>query len=163
MLRKSDNLLPTVWHFKDYIADDDAAVSSWIYEQGTHRWTPHDSCLVSWCQEMTDSGNLVMRFSCSFKYGTSCHFESSHKNKILCMYISYALLKSVFPKIRVRTWVQVASDWLTYLVYQLETWFFGRNPLELMSWLWSQKKLNLVIHLNLPILVIQQIFRPIGS
>ena len=54
-------------------------------------------------RRLTDSGNLVMRFSCSFKYGTSCHFESSHKNKILCMYISYALLKSVFPKIRVRT------------------------------------------------------------
>ena len=37
-----------------------------------------------------------------------------------------------------------ASNWLTYLVsYQLEDWFFfGRNPLELMSWLWSQKKLN---------------------
>ena len=68
-----------------------------------------------------------MRFSCSFKYGTSCHFESSHKNKILCMYISYALLKSVFPKIRVRTWVQVASDWLTYLVYQLEAWFFWQE------------------------------------
>ena len=74
-----------------------------------------------------DSGNLVMRFSCSFKYGTSCHFESSHKNKILCKYISYALLKSVFPKIRVRTWVQVASDWLTYLVYQLEAWFFWQE------------------------------------
>ena len=26
-----------------------------------------------------------------------------------------------------------ASDWLTYLVYQLEACFFGGKPLELMS------------------------------
>ena len=37
-----------------------------------------------------------------------------------------------------------ASDWLIYLVYQLEVCFFGGKPLELKSWLWSQQKLTLV-------------------
>ena len=38
-----------------------------------------------------------------------------------------------------------ASDWLTYLVYQLEFCFFAEKPLELMSWVGSQKKLILVL------------------
>ena len=60
------------------------------------------------------------------------------------------ILKSVFPQTQVRTWVQVifrqkqASDWLTNRVYQLEACFFGRKPLELISWLGSQKKLTLL-------------------
>ena len=37
-----------------------------------------------------------------------------------------------------------ASDWLTYLVFQLETCFYSGKPLELMSWLRSEKKLTLV-------------------
>ena len=37
------------------------------------------------------------------------------------------------------------SDWLTYLIYQLHTCFLGSKPLELMSWLESQKKLTLII------------------
>ena len=40
-----------------------------------------------------------------------------------------------------------ASDWLTYLVYHLEACFFGRKPLEIVSWLGSQKKLTLVTEL----------------
>ena len=35
------------------------------------------------------------------------------------------------------------SDWLTYLVYQLEASFSGGKPLELMSRLGSQEKLTL--------------------
>ena len=38
-----------------------------------------------------------------------------------------------------------ASDWLTYLVYLLEFCFFAEKPLELMSWVGSQKKLILVL------------------
>ena len=37
-----------------------------------------------------------------------------------------------------------ASDWQTYLVYQLEACFLGGKPLKLMCWLRSQKKLTLV-------------------
>ena len=36
------------------------------------------------------------------------------------------------------------SDWLTYLVYQLEACFFGGKPFELMFPLGSQEKLTLV-------------------
>ena len=36
-----------------------------------------------------------------------------------------------------------ASDWLIYLVYQLEACFFGGRPVELMTCIKSQKKLTL--------------------
>ena len=47
---------------------------------------------------------------------------------------------SIFP-----TKTKQASDWLTYVVYQLEACFFGRKLLELMSRLESQKEMTLVI------------------
>ena len=33
-----------------------------------------------------------------------------------------------------------ASDWLTYLVDQLEAWYLAGKQLELMSWLQSSEK-----------------------
>ena len=64
---------------------------------------------------------------------------------LLTMIPGTLLLKSVLSEIRVRTWVQKnrTLDWLTsYLVYQLKAYFFAGKPLELMSLLGSQKKLN---------------------
>ena len=65
---------------------------------------------------------------------------------IACFPLFILLLKSVLSEIRIRTLSsssfppkKQASDWLTYLVYQLEAIFLPGKPLEPISWLGSQK------------------------
>ena len=60
------------------------------------------------------------------------------------------MLKSVFSEIWVRTWIfavsplkKQASDWLTIWSTNYMA-VFSRKPIELMSWMGSQKKLTLV-------------------